>query len=162
MAEGILQTLIEIGETTVNEPENYDARGQSCMVGDACIEHPDWCGSAAGLGNGICRDELTAAFGIDHGQTLAIVLPALLEERREQKRAKLLQYAERGGTSKAAAKKIGSPRRSTRPGRSSRALASRPGSPSTASVLRSFQGSSNSCRPMACPSWVNEEMSRRT
>jgi NADP-dependent alcohol dehydrogenase len=26
MAEGILQTLIEIGETTVAEPENYDAR----------------------------------------------------------------------------------------------------------------------------------------
>jgi NADP-dependent alcohol dehydrogenase len=39
--------------------------------------------------------ELTALFGIDHGQTLAIVYPALLEVRREQKRAKLLQYAER-------------------------------------------------------------------
>jgi NADP-dependent alcohol dehydrogenase len=38
--------------------------------------------------------ELTALFGIDHGQTLAIVLPSLLEVRREQKRAKLLQYAE--------------------------------------------------------------------
>ena len=39
--------------------------------------------------------ELTALFGIDHGQTLAIVLPSLLEERREHKGAKLLQYAER-------------------------------------------------------------------
>ena len=39
--------------------------------------------------------ELTALFGIDHGQTLAIVLPALLEVRRTQKQAKLLQYAER-------------------------------------------------------------------
>lgn len=38
--------------------------------------------------------ELTAAFGVDHGQTLALVLPSLLEERRTQKRAKLLQYAE--------------------------------------------------------------------
>jgi alcohol dehydrogenase YqhD (iron-dependent ADH family) len=28
--------------------------------------------------------ELTALFGIDHGQTLAIVLPSLLEVRREQ------------------------------------------------------------------------------
>jgi NADP-dependent alcohol dehydrogenase len=34
-------------------------------------------------------------FGIDHGQTLAILLPALLEVRRKNKHAKLLQYAER-------------------------------------------------------------------
>ena len=38
--------------------------------------------------------ELTALHGIDHARTLAIVLPALLNERRP-KRAKLLQYAER-------------------------------------------------------------------
>ena len=39
--------------------------------------------------------ELTAMFGIDHGQTLAIVYPSVLEVMKEQKRAKLLQYAER-------------------------------------------------------------------
>ena len=38
--------------------------------------------------------ELTALYGIDHAQTLAIILPALLEVRRDKKRAKLLQYAE--------------------------------------------------------------------
>lgn len=65
-----------------------------------------WCATLAlnGLiGTGVPQDwathmighELTALFGIDHGQTLAIVLPSLLEIRREQKRAKLLQYAER-------------------------------------------------------------------
>jgi NADP-dependent alcohol dehydrogenase len=95
IAEGILQTLIEIGETTVTEPENYDARAN--LV---------WCATLAlnGLiGSGVPQDwathmighELTALFGIDHGQTLAIVTPALLEVRREQKRAKLLQYAQR-------------------------------------------------------------------
>ena len=39
--------------------------------------------------------EVTAHFGVDHGQTLAIVLPAMLEERREQKKEKLIQYAKR-------------------------------------------------------------------
>ena len=34
-------------------------------------------------------------FGIAHGQTLAILLPSILDVRREKKRAKLLQYAER-------------------------------------------------------------------
>jgi len=39
--------------------------------------------------------ELTALHGIDHARTLAIVLPALLNERRGPKQAKLLQYGER-------------------------------------------------------------------
>jgi NADP-dependent alcohol dehydrogenase len=39
--------------------------------------------------------ELTALFGLDHGKTLAVLLPAMLEIRREEKRAKLLQYAKR-------------------------------------------------------------------
>lgn len=95
ISEGILRTLIEIGETTVAEPENYDARANHV-----------WCATLAlnGIvGAGVPQDwavhmighELTALFGIDHGQTLAIVLPSLLEVRREQKRTKLLQYAER-------------------------------------------------------------------
>ena len=48
----------------------------------------DWAAHMIGM-------ELTALFGIDHGQTLAILYPALLEVRKEKKRAKLLQYAER-------------------------------------------------------------------
>jgi NADP-dependent alcohol dehydrogenase len=39
--------------------------------------------------------ELTALHGIDHGASLAIVLNGTLKTLREQKRGKLLQYAER-------------------------------------------------------------------
>jgi NADP-dependent alcohol dehydrogenase len=94
-SESILQTLIEIGTKAISEPENYDVRANF-----------EWCATLAlnGLiGAGVPQDwathmighELTAMFGIDHGQTLAIILPALLEVRRDKKRAKLLQYAER-------------------------------------------------------------------
>jgi NADP-dependent alcohol dehydrogenase len=94
-AEGILQTLVEIGPTSIAEPENYIIRANHV-----------WCSTLAlnGLiGAGVPQDwathmighEITAMFGIDHGQTLAIVLPALLEVQREQKREKLLQYASR-------------------------------------------------------------------
>ncbi|MFX6760045.1 iron-containing alcohol dehydrogenase, partial [Acinetobacter baumannii] len=55
------------------------------------------------LGAGVPQDwsthmlghEITAVHGLDHAQTLAIVLAAMLAARREPKRAKLLQYAER-------------------------------------------------------------------
>jgi len=94
-AEGILRTLIEIGATTVNNPTDYDARANLM-----------WCATNAlnGLiGAGVPQDwtthmighELTALFGIDHAKTLAILQPAVWTVRKEQKRAKLLQYAER-------------------------------------------------------------------
>jgi NADP-dependent alcohol dehydrogenase len=39
--------------------------------------------------------EITALHDIDHARTLAIVLPALMDVRREQKRVKILQFGER-------------------------------------------------------------------
>lgn len=94
-SEGILQTLIEIGNHTINNPENYDARANLF-----------WCATMAlnGLiGSGVPQDwtthiighELTAIFGLDHGKTLAILQPSVWQIRKENKREKLLQYAER-------------------------------------------------------------------
>lgn len=94
-AEGILKTLIEIGQQNIADPTNYDARANLL-----------WCSTMAlnGLiGAGVPQDwtthmighELTAMFGIDHGKTLAILQPAIWTVRKTQKRAKLLQYAER-------------------------------------------------------------------
>jgi NADP-dependent alcohol dehydrogenase len=94
-AEGILQTLIEIGPATINNPTDYDARANLM-----------WCATNAlnGLiGAGVPQDwtthmighELTAQFGIDHAKTLAILQPAVWQVCKEQKRGKLRQYAER-------------------------------------------------------------------
>ena len=94
-AEGILQTLIEIGKKTYENPEDYDSRAN--LV---------WCSAMAlnGLiGAGVPQDwathmlghEITALTGIDHARTLAVVQPANWRIRKEQKKEKLLQYAER-------------------------------------------------------------------
>lgn len=95
MAEGILQTLVEIGKTTIDEVENYDARANLVWSATLALNRL--------IGSGVPQDwathmigvELTSLFGIEHGQTMGIVLPALLQVRREQKHDKLLQYAER-------------------------------------------------------------------
>ena len=76
-SEGILKTMIEIGHITVEEPENYDIRANQ-----------DWATHLIG-------HELTAAYHLDHGITLAIVLPALLEVKKADKLEKLAQYATR-------------------------------------------------------------------
>lgn len=94
-AEGLLLTLIEEGPKTLTDPDNYDVRANVM-----------WCATLAlnGLiGAGVPHDwathmvghELTALYNLDHAQTLAIILPNMLRARREEKRAKLLQYAER-------------------------------------------------------------------
>lgn len=94
-AEGILLTLIEEAPKVLADGQNYDTRANIM-----------WCSSIAlnGLiGAGVPQDwathmlghELTAKFNLDHGQTLAIILPSLLQVKRSQKKDKLLQYAER-------------------------------------------------------------------
>ena len=95
LAEGLLQTLIEIGETTVAEPENYDARANLVWSATMALNGIIGAGVPQDWTTHMIGHEITALFGIDHGQTLAIVYPALLDVRREKKRAKLLQYADR-------------------------------------------------------------------
>lgn len=94
-AEGILQTLIEIGKTTIEEPENYDARANLVWSATMALNGIIGAGVPQDWSTHMIGHELTALFGIDHGQTLAIIHPAALKVRRNQKRAKLLQYAER-------------------------------------------------------------------
>jgi NADP-dependent alcohol dehydrogenase len=95
MSEGIMQTLIEIGPTTLAEPENYDARANLVWSATMALNGIIAVGVPQDWATHMIGHELTAMFGIDHGQTLAIILPAILDVRREQKRAKILQYAER-------------------------------------------------------------------
>ncbi|OIP78851.1 MAG: NADH-dependent alcohol dehydrogenase [Oscillatoriales cyanobacterium CG2_30_44_21] len=95
MAESILQTLIAEAPKTLADLHDYESRANVM-----------WCATMAlnGLiGVGVPQDwathmighELTALHGIDHAQTLAIVLPNMLDVKRDRKHQKLLQYAER-------------------------------------------------------------------
>ncbi|HAS79662.1 MAG TPA: NADH-dependent alcohol dehydrogenase [Fusobacteriaceae bacterium] len=94
-AEGILQTLIEVGKETLENPTNYDLRAN--LV---------WCatmGLNGLIGAGVPQDwsvhmighELTAIFKIDHAKTLATILPATWKVRKVEKFEKLVQFAER-------------------------------------------------------------------
>jgi len=95
MAEGILLTLIEIGVTAVREPENYDIRADQMWSATMALNGLIAVGMPQDWATHMIGHELTAMFGIDHGQTLAVVYPAMLEVRRAKKHAKLLQYASR-------------------------------------------------------------------
>jgi len=95
MAEGILQTLIEIGKQNIDEPENYDARANMVWSATMALNGIIGVGVPQDWATHMIGHEMTALYGLDHAQTLAIVHPALLTEMKEQKAAKLLQFAER-------------------------------------------------------------------
>ncbi|EHP8465635.1 iron-containing alcohol dehydrogenase [Salmonella enterica] len=94
-AEGILLTLIEEGPKALQEPENYDVRANVMWAATQALNGLIGAGVPQDWATHMLGHELTAMHGLDHAQTLAIILPALWNEKRDVKRAKLLQYAER-------------------------------------------------------------------
>jgi NADP-dependent alcohol dehydrogenase len=94
-AEGLLQTLIEIAPKALAEPEDYDTRANLMWTATLALNGLIGAGVPQDWATHMIGHELTALYDIDHARTLAIVLPSLLKVKRETKRAKLLQYAER-------------------------------------------------------------------
>ncbi len=94
-AEGILLTLIEEGPRALAEPENYDVRANVMWAATMALNGLIGAGVPQDWATHMLGHELTAMHGLDHAQTLAIVLPSLMNEKRDTKREKLLQYGER-------------------------------------------------------------------
>ncbi|MDR1529251.1 MAG: iron-containing alcohol dehydrogenase [Burkholderiales bacterium] len=94
-AEALMNTLIEIGPQTLQHPLDYESRANFMWAANQALNGligvgvlQDWSTHAIG-------HEVTALYGIDHGQSLAAVLTQNWRVRRKAKRAKLLQYADR-------------------------------------------------------------------
>ena len=94
-AEGLLKTLIEEGPKALANPQDYDVRANLMWCATMALNGLISTGVPQDWATHMIGHELTALHGIDHAQTLAIVLPSMLRVRKEAKRAKLLQFAER-------------------------------------------------------------------
>ena len=94
-AEGLLQTLVEIAPQAVAAPDDYATRANLMWTATLALNGLIGAGVPQDWATHMIGHELTALYDIDHARTLALVLPALLDVQREQKREKLLQYGER-------------------------------------------------------------------
>ncbi len=94
-AEGLLLTLVEDGPRALSEPDNYDVRANLMWTATMALNGLIGAGVPNDWATHMLGHEITALHGLDHAQTLAVVLPAMLQVRRDEKRAKLLQYADR-------------------------------------------------------------------
>jgi NADP-dependent alcohol dehydrogenase len=94
-AEGLLQTLIEIGPSLMENPRDYDLQSNLMWTATLALNGLIGAGVPHDWATHMIGHEITALHGLDHAQTLAIILPTMLDLRREEKREKLLQYADR-------------------------------------------------------------------
>ncbi|HOX16625.1 MAG TPA: iron-containing alcohol dehydrogenase [Smithellaceae bacterium] len=94
-AEGLLLTLIEEGPKALADPKNYDVRANLMWCATLGLNGLISAGVPQDWATHMIGHELTALKGLDHGQTLAVVLPAMLKMRSQEKKEKILQYAER-------------------------------------------------------------------
>ena len=94
-AEAILSSLIEEGPKAYANPSDYDAMSNLMWSATMALNGLISCGVPGDWSVHTIGHELTAFHGIDHARTLAIVLPGLWKVLKEEKKDKLLQYAER-------------------------------------------------------------------
>lgn len=94
-AEGVVQSLVEIAPSIMENQEDYDKMADFMLCATMGLNHF--------IAMGVCEDwathmighELTALHGLTHGATLAIVLPGLWRTLKQKKMAKLVQLGER-------------------------------------------------------------------
>jgi NADP-dependent alcohol dehydrogenase len=94
-AEAILLTLIEEGPKAMANPKSYSARSNIMWCATNALNGLIGCGVMQDWLTHMIGHELTALYGPDHAQTLALIYPGTIQHFRERKKQKLLQYAKR-------------------------------------------------------------------
>lgn len=93
-AESLMRIIMEEGKKVLSQPNDYDIRANLMWAATNALN--GW------IGQGVPQDwsshrigfALTAQFGLDHAQTLAIVLPGVMLYMRKEKSAKILRLGE--------------------------------------------------------------------
>ena len=92
-AEAVLKTLIEVGIDIVNGTQDYATRANWMWAATNALNGIIGIGVDHDWATHMIGHELTAAYGLDHGQSLAIIAPQLWRQQQQHKAAKLLKFA---------------------------------------------------------------------
>ena len=94
-AESILLTLIEEGPKVLANRKDYEAASNFMWSATMALNGLIGVGVPQDWATHVIGHELTAFHGIDHARTLAIVLPGIMNIKRQNKKDKILQFGER-------------------------------------------------------------------
>jgi NADP-dependent alcohol dehydrogenase len=94
-SEALLLALLDEGPKVVNTPSDVAARANIMWIATQALNGLIACGVPQDWSTHLIGHELTAFYGLDHAQTLAVVLPAVWQHQKNAKAAKLAQYGTR-------------------------------------------------------------------
>ncbi len=92
-ALGIIKTLIEEAPKVLRNPNDYDARANIFWCATCGLNYWISLGAVQDWATHMIGHELTALYGLDHGETLAIILPSLWRVMKKDKMDKLAKMA---------------------------------------------------------------------
>ena len=90
---GIIKTLIEEAPKVLANPNDYDARANNFWCATCGLNYWATLGTVGDWATHMIGHEITAFYGLDHAQTLAIIMPRVLEYQKETKATKLSKMA---------------------------------------------------------------------
>lgn len=94
-SEGVLNTIIEIAPKLHKDNSDYDTVANYMLAATMGLNGFSAMGVPQDWATHLIGHELTALHGLDHGLTLALIEPSLMQVMRDEKADKLLQYGER-------------------------------------------------------------------
>ncbi len=94
-SESILKVLIEEGPKAMSAPLDYNVRANVMWAATMALNGLIACGVPQDWRTHNVGHEITALHGLDHAQTLAVVMPGIWRTLKEQKFEKLIQMGER-------------------------------------------------------------------
>lgn len=92
-ALGLLKTLIQEAPKVLKNPDDYDARANIFWCATCGLNYWVSLGTVGDWSTHMIGHEITAFYGLDHGQTLAIIMPRVWEYQIESKKGKLARMA---------------------------------------------------------------------
>lgn len=93
-SETILKILVNDGPKALEDPTNYDVRANLMWASTWALNGWIAQGVAEDWATHLIGHEITALYGLDHAQTLAVVLPGIIEIACDDKEEKILQLGE--------------------------------------------------------------------
>lgn len=95
IAEGVLQTLVEIGAKVIENPHDYQLASNFMWCCTMALNGLLSKGVPGDWATHMIGHELTALYGLDHAQSLAVIYPNLVSTMKADKHDKLVQYGKR-------------------------------------------------------------------
>ncbi len=90
---GLIKTLMVEAKKVLKNPNDYEARANVFWCATCGLNYWMSLGCVQDWSTHMIGHELTALYGIDHGESLAIVLPRVWKNRKDEKMRKLAKMA---------------------------------------------------------------------